>query len=87
VTYSYTVDGKTYAGHRISLTTSGHDEAAARRVADQLPDAVEVHYNPSDPGDAVLQPSVITVSILMLVGGAIGLLIAAGMLFANLSSK
>lgn len=87
VTYDYTVDGKTYRGHRIGLTTNAYDEDKARRVANELPDTVEVHYNPSDPGDAVLQPSAIGMSVLVLIGGAIGLVIGAALLFASFARK
>ena len=87
VTYDYVVDGKHYKGHRISLTTNAYDEGKARRVASELPDTVEVHYNPGDPGDALLQPSAIGMSIVVLIGGVIGLVIAAGLLFSSFTSK
>ena len=85
VTYDYIVDGTTYTGHRISLTTKAYDEDKARRVANKLPDNVTVHYNPGDASDAVLQPSAITTSIALVVGGTIGLLIGAGMLFTRIA--
>ena len=87
VTYDYTVEGKTYHGHRIAMTTDAYDEDKARRVANELPESVEVHYNPRDPADAVLQPSSIGMSILILVFGAIGLLVGAGMLYASFTQK
>jgi hypothetical protein len=83
VTYTYTVEGKHFSGHRIALTTNAYDEDKARRVANELPDTVEVHYNPQDPSDAVLQPSAIGMSIFILIVGGIGLLIGAGLLFAS----
>jgi hypothetical protein len=52
-------------------------------VANELPDSVEVHYNPRDPSDAVLQPSAIGLSLFILIVGAIGLLIGGGLLFAS----
>src|SRR5262245_32799158 len=55
VAYSYTVEGKTYTGHRISPAKAAYDETAARRVVDKLPDAVDVRYNPRDPADAYLK--------------------------------
>ena len=86
VTYQYTVDGKRYSGHRIGLATAAYDEDKARRVANDLPAHVDVHYNPSDPGDAVLQPSAIGVSIAVLIGGALAALIAGGVLIASFKS-
>ena len=83
VTYDYTVDGKTYHGHRITMTTNAYDEDKARRVANELPDTVEVHYNPRDPADAVLEPSSIGMSLALLIGGVIGLVIGAGLLYAS----
>jgi hypothetical protein len=83
VSYDYTVEGKTYTGHRIALTTNAYDEATARKVANGLPDTVEVHYNPRDPGDALLQPLAIGLSIAILIGGVIGLLIGAGILVSS----
>ena len=87
VTYSYTVDGKPYSGHRIALTTNAYDEDKARSVANELPESVEVHYNPRDPSDAVLQPSSIGLSIFILIVGVIGVLIGAGLLYASFAKK
>lgn len=87
VTYDYTVDGKPYQGHRIGVATEAYDEAQARRVVDELPDAVEVHYNPGDPSDAVLRPSSIGMSILILAFGAIAVLVGGGMLLTSFTGK
>ena len=87
VTYDYTVDGKTYHGHRIGMTTEAYDEDKARRVVRELPDAVEVHYNPSDPADAVLRPSAIGMSLLILIFGAIAVLVGGAMLLTSFTGK
>jgi len=87
VTYSYVIGDKSYAGHRITMTTNAYDEAQARRVVDKLPDWVDVHYNPSDPSDSVLEPSALGLSIVLLIGGVIGLLIGAGVLFTSFTKK
>ena len=87
VTYTYTVEGKHFTGHRIALGANAYDEDKARQVANDLPDSVEVHYNPNDPSDAVLQPSAIGMSILLLIGGGLGLLIGAGLLFTSFTKK
>ena len=83
VTYTYTVDGKPYQGHRIGLTTDGYDQDKAQRVADDLPASVDVHYNPRDPSDALLQPGSTSSGILLLILGALGLLVGAAMLYAT----
>lgn len=87
VTYDYTVAGKSYQGHRIGLATEAFDEDKARKVVDELPDAVEVHYDPANPGDAVLQPSSIGMSLLVLIFGVIAALVGGGMLLSSLSNK
>lgn len=87
VAYDYTVDGKAYQGHRIGMTTEAYDEDRARRVVNELPDAVEVHYNPANPSDAVLQPSSIGLSLLILIFGAIAVLAGGGMLVTSFTSK
>ena len=87
VTYRYTVDGKPYTGHRISLTTRAYDEDKARSVADDLPERVDVHYNPRDPGDALLEPSSIGIAIVALIAGALAALVGAGMLVASFTKN
>lgn len=87
VTYDYTVEGITYTGHRITLTANAYDEDKARRIANELPDRVEVRYNPRDPNQAVLQPSAITMSVAILIGGAITLLVGAGLLLTGFAKK
>jgi hypothetical protein len=82
-----TVGGKPYQGHRIAMTTEAFDEGKARRAVDALPDSVEVHYDPSNPADAVLQPSAIGMSILILVFGAIAVLVGGGMLLTSFTGK
>ncbi|HET9622861.1 MAG TPA: DUF3592 domain-containing protein [Kofleriaceae bacterium] len=83
VTYTYTVDGKPYTGHRIALTTNAYDEAQAKKIVDALPDRVDVHYNPADPSDAVLQTSSIGLAMLALAAGVIGIVAGAAMLLAR----
>ena len=87
VTYDYTVDGKAFQGHRIGMTTEAYDEDKARRVVAALPDTVEVHYDPSNPSDAVLQPSAIGMSLLVLIFGAIAVLVGGGMLLTSFTGK
>jgi hypothetical protein len=87
VTYSYTVDGKSFTGHRIGVTTNAYDEDTARKTANDFPESVEVHYNPKDPSDALLQPSATGIAIIMLAAGILAALIGAGLLISSFSKS
>ena len=57
VTYSYEVSGKAYSGNKITfadMVPSGETEPTLARYPVQQ--AVTVHFNPNDPGVAVLEP-------------------------------
>jgi hypothetical protein len=60
VVYRYEVHGHKYQGDRVStgLKISATIPALADRVARRYPigTAVDVHYNPEDPGESVLEP-------------------------------
>jgi len=78
VRYDYRVDGASYTGTRISPVTAAYGEQQAKRVADKLPDAVSVRYNPRDPAEAYLRaPSrglavlALLVGLLCVLGGLI----------------
>jgi hypothetical protein len=86
VTYAYSVEGKSYSGTRIGLVQSSYDAATARRVVNRLPEAATVHYNPQDPVDACLRPSALRLGIFMVLLGAFGVVIAAGLLIAKLAA-
>lgn len=83
VTYRYTVAGKPFSGHRIGLGTAAYDEDKARQVANDLPERVDVHYNPSDPADAVLEVGSTGVALAVAIAGALAALIAGGALIAG----
>lgn len=55
VAYTYTVEGKAYTGARARTGHVLRLEPDARRAADQVPDAVTVHYDPADPSNALLE--------------------------------
>jgi len=69
VRYAYTVEGKSYTGHRISPVKAAYGEDHARRVVDRLPDAVDVRYNPRDPGDAYLRPTSLALALIVILVG------------------
>jgi hypothetical protein len=50
---------------------------------DRLPEDVEVHYNPDDPGDAYLRPSSVAAGVGLLVAGGVGALIGVAWLYAS----
>jgi Protein of unknown function (DUF3592) len=59
VVYSYEVAGVRYTGDRLgSGEISASTDALARRAAARYPEgsAVDVHYNPDNPADALLHP-------------------------------
>ena len=74
VKYGFTVDGRAYTGERIAfgLGTSNRP-SDARKIIDRYPAgrAVEIHYSPSDPSDAVLETNVGGFAIITLVVGPI----------------
>lgn len=83
VKYAYTVDGKPYVGERMGLNNAlpSYDPDQARRKAQAFPDAVEVHYNPRDPGDAYLEGSAYGMAIIAFAVGIACVLISAGVYF------
>jgi hypothetical protein len=81
--YTYVVEGKRYTCARIAPTRRAYDADTARRVTDRIPDDVDVHYDPGDPGDAYLQPSSVAVGVGLLVAGGVGALVGVGWLYAS----
>ena len=56
VKYTFEVAGKKYEGNQYRYGQWSSSDNSARRIVDSLPvgTEVDVHYNPSDPSDAVL---------------------------------
>lgn len=59
VRYQYFVEGKQYAGDKITVARAGYDFLDASNIRDQFKEGekVPVHYNPANPGDSVLKPA------------------------------
>ena len=60
VIYSYEVAGVRYTGDKLgSASVSSNVEAAARRKAARYPagSAIQVHYNPANPAEAIVKPA------------------------------
>ena len=77
VKYSFTVDGRSYSGDRVAFGLGTSNRSSdARRIIDRYPagQAVEIHYSPIDPSDAVLETNVGGFAIITLVVGPIILL-------------
>lgn len=61
VSYTYTVAGRPYVGHRVRASDGDSElrEAAEQAIEGLKPGGrVEVHYDPADPGRSVLQAGV-----------------------------
>lgn len=79
VRYTYTVDGVTREGTRLSREGSSTSQAGARRHVDAYPPrkAVEVFHDPSDPATAYLEASTSTGAIVLAAFGGLWLALAA----------
>jgi Protein of unknown function (DUF3592) len=75
VTYTYEVDGRRYAGDRLTMgaTVSASFPGFARRIAARYPvgGTVDVHYNPLDPGESVLRPRSVLHHLLWMIAAAL----------------
>ena len=74
VTYSYDVGGVRYTGDKVPVagTVGASTDALARRTADKYPTGkvIEVHYNPDNPSESVLDPRVRGLWLLWIVPAA-----------------
>ena len=74
VTYSYDVGGVRYTGDKVPVagTASAGTDALARRTAAKYPTGkiIEVHYNPDNPSESVLEPRVRGLWLLWIVPAA-----------------
>ena len=77
VKYSFKVDGRSYAGERIAFGLGTSNRSSdAKKIVNRYPAgrAIEIHYNPTDPSDAVLETNITGFAIITLVVGPIILL-------------
>jgi len=84
VLYRYSVEGKTYTGHRISFPGPGFGASGyAQSIANRYPKAkeVSVHYKPDKPGKSILEPGADWTSYLLL-GGGVVFLLGGGIIFS-----
>ena len=74
VKYSFTLNGQEYTGERVAFGIGTSNRSAdARKIVNQYPSGqtVEIHYNPIDPSEAVLETDVGGFAIIALIVGAI----------------
>ncbi len=82
VTYTYTVDGKTYTGTALGLDTVevSNERMAREHAARYVPGApVTVYYDPENPSRALLEPGIHSDSWLIPGAGAACLIVAAAL--------
>lgn len=80
VHYSYTVSGVKYDGYRITLIGSPTDLNSARAHAGKYPVGanIQVHYNPANPSESILEPQDQGGSLTMLGMGLLFVVIGIG---------
>lgn len=80
ITYSYTIQGVKYTGHRIRADDTGGDRDKAYDTVNEYPvgSIVDVFYDPADPGSSVLRQGADTVAVWMF-GGIGGLFVVLGL--------
>lgn len=81
VTYTYVVDGIAYTCDRWSYAIEGLKHAAAEQVLADVPDEVDVHYDPADPQMAYLHTHRPRMGWALMAGGAAGVIGALATLF------
>ena len=82
VTYTYTVEGKTYTGTKlggdtVEVSSERHAREHAARYVPGAP--VTVYYDPENPSHALLEPGVHSVSWLMPAVGVVFLIVTAAL--------
>ena len=70
VQYRFSVGGQEFLGKKIAFGANRFDMRRAQGMADQYPSgsAVNVHYNPDNPNEAVLQTKAAGGTVFMVVG-------------------
>jgi hypothetical protein len=80
VKYEYTLNGQDYTSDRLAFggrkTFKRHDQAAQEMAHYPVGKAVTLHYNPADPGEAVLETKQVIGSRLSMILGVILVLIS-----------
>jgi hypothetical protein len=78
-TYVYEVAGTSYTGDKLGYATQGLKQSIAEQQAADMPDEVDVHYNPATPAEAYLQTNSATLGWGLI---ALGVVLSLGALVA-----
>ncbi len=86
VAYDYAVAGEAFSGERVWFGDDFRSSSITtwRRLVDRYPvgTAVQVHYDPADPGDSVLEPGATwSGSVIYLIG--LGMLVVGGLILLS----
>ncbi len=92
VQYTYEIDGLTYNGGRIAFGANSFDYNTAQGMAAKYPvgASVTVHYDPAQPGEAVLETKAAGSKVFLIIGivfAVIGLLSCCGTAVVALLSQ
>jgi hypothetical protein len=79
VTYTYVVDGAPHTSDRLGYAYRGFKQSVAETELAEIPEEVDVHYDPADPQVAYLQTHRPRLGMVLVAGGLVGL---AGALIA-----
>ncbi len=81
--YEYMVDGQHYSGSRVSFNGISTTYWGAKRLVDRYPEnkMVDVHYNPDNPKNAVLEPGASLGAYIPLFIGFIFTVVGIGVVF------
>lgn len=85
IAYEYAVEGAVYQAARLRFgDTAVPDLSRARTIAERFPvgAGIEVHYNPSRPGEATIEPGSDRIDIGLVAGIALGVLALASLINA-----
>ncbi len=84
VEYQYKVEGEILTGYRINFVEKQYTQKAGKKALDKYPfgAVVQVHYDPENPNEAVLETGTIVSSLVFMLGGLV--LVGAGVAIAFL---
>lgn len=88
VKYSYEVGGKSFTNDQVYLirrTGGTHDEM--KKLVDELPDPVPVHYNAKNPADSYLLVNPTGTKWILVAMGVLALLMGVAQLLVALTKK
>ena len=85
VAYTYEVGGKSYRSDKLSYAKRGWRKSVAEQQLAEIPDQVDVHYNPAAPGEAYLETNGPSAGWFLAGGGVCGMLLGLLMVLASVA--